>query len=297
MLSGLEVFFGDANNAEARVYAQSGTEPLPANCKLTGRVVGPTCEYSRTLSAAIPLIARRAAAEEAGWLLAEAVMPDPCFWSQELPFLYRAEIELRRGDELLATEHRMFGIRPLGIRKGRLCWESRPWVLRAGDCRELPEQELTAWRAADLAMLVQDPGDDLCRQASELGTVLIAEVSERSERIEKELRRLARWPAVAMALLDRGESFDRGMRSAARNLILAARFSEVEPGAAPAWADLFVFEHGDADAIAAQSSAISLPVVAHRPAGWRDDLSETRRECDYLQRDLAGRGNFAGYIV
>src|SRR5258707_3368942 len=100
-----EIFFGDANHAEARIYARLAIDKRMLDCRLTGRVIGPACEYAHTLSATIPLVSKRPAnvdSQNAPALLAEAIVPDPCFWSTELPFLYEVRFELRRGTELLA---------------------------------------------------------------------------------------------------------------------------------------------------------------------------------------------------
>src|SRR5690349_18880485 len=110
MLEQVEIFSGDSNNAVARVYARLEMAGLPPDCSLAGRVVGPTCEYSHTLMATVPFTPRRSLDGDAAPLLAEAIVPDPCFWSQDLPFLYQAEIELRRGGELLGVVSRTFGI-------------------------------------------------------------------------------------------------------------------------------------------------------------------------------------------
>ena len=298
MLSDLDIFFGDANHAEARVYARLADTDLPPGCALIGRVVGPTCEYSQTLRATIPFAPRRPpAAPGPSPLLTEAIVPDPCFWSQELPFLYAAEIELRCGGELLAAVTRSFGIRPLGVRQRRLVWERRPWVVRAADVREVAERPIAEWRANDLAMLVEQPGDELCRDASRLGVVLIADMTECREQVDNELRRLACWPAVAGAVLASGQLLEASTRSTARNLLLAERCGPEADFAPSPWADVVICEGASADAIAAQANKIHVPVVAQRAAGWGDDLADVRRECDGLQRDLAGRGDFTGYVV
>ncbi|HQU42328.1 MAG: hypothetical protein B7Z73_08345 [Planctomycetia bacterium 21-64-5] len=298
MLSDLDIFFGDANHAEARVYARLAGTDLPPGCTLIGRVVGPTCAYSQTLRATIPFAPRRPpAAVGASPLLAEAIVPDPCFWSQELPFLYAAEIELRCGGELRASVTRSVGIRPLGVRQRRLVWESRPWVVRAAEVREVPERPISQWRAADLAMWLEEPADETCRQASQLGVVLIADLTERPAQVADELRRLARWPAVAVAVLASGQPLEADVRNTARNLLLAERRGPEADFAPSPWADVVICEGASADAIAAQAGKINLPVVARRAAGWRDDPADVRRECDRLQRDLAGQGDFAGYVV
>ncbi|HET6879167.1 MAG TPA: hypothetical protein VFI31_03365 [Pirellulales bacterium] len=299
MFETLDIFFGDANNAEARVYARLEAVALPAGCRLTGHVVGPTCEYSRTLPAKVPFAMKRNQGpdDEAKPLLVEAIVPDPCFWSQELPFIYRAEIELRVSGELLAAAERTFGIRPLGARGRRLVWEGRPWMLRAADAHELPERSPAEWRTADLAMLVEGPGDDLCREASRLGAVLIADLTGAPERLDEELRRLSRWPAVILAILDAEQQLGENHRAAARNLLLAQRLTADSDSSPVLWASLLVCEEGLADAMWRHSSDVTLPIVVQRPGGWCDGLDEARRQCDLLQRDLAGRGDFAGLLI
>lgn len=299
MLEQLEVFFGDANNAAARVYARLPSAGLPAGCVMSGTVVGPTCEYSHTLSATIPFAARPATstAAELPPLLAEAIVPDPCFWSGDLPFLYQANVELRRGDELLGSQQRSFGIRPLGAFRRRLIFEGRPWVPRAVQLQELPEAPLADWREIDLAMYVENPGEELCRDASRLGVVLLAEVWGNAASLPEKVRRLAKWPAVSIAVLRSEQPLDRAIRALCPNLLLAGYRGVGDAALVPDWADLVVCEDASADALAVRTRAIAKPVLALRDAGWRDQLTDARRECDRLQRDLAGRGEFAGYVV
>ncbi|HEV3345261.1 MAG TPA: hypothetical protein VG125_33090 [Pirellulales bacterium] len=293
-----ELFFGDANNAAARVYARVSEQP--PDCLLTGRLVGPTCEYSHTLAATVPLAARPG---DSSSLLAEAVVPDPCFWSGEMPFLYQAQLELRRGGELVASETRPFGIRPLGALRRRLVFEGRTWVPRAAQSQELPAAPLADWREADLAMYVAEPTDEFCSEASRLGVVLIVELEADGEApalslsLANKLRRLAKWPAVGIVVLTEEPQLDRSIRRFAPNLLLASCARQGEPALVPDWADLIVCDDTSAAQLAARTQALTRPVLALRSAGWRDDLADARRECDRLQRDLAGRGEFAGYVV
>jgi hypothetical protein len=298
MLTELEIFFGDANNAAARVYARLEKSGLPQGCALTGRVVGPSCAYSSTLSATVPFTTKRSVGmpDDAAPLVAEAIVPDPCFWSPELPFLYQAEIELHCGRELLAAADRTFGIRPLGTHKRRIVWEGRPWVLRAADAREVPNRPVADWRVADLAMLVDNPGDDLCREASRFGAVLVADMAE-STKLADDLRRLARWPAAAIAVVDASQALEAGPRAAARNLLFAERRG-TDLGHSPSpWADLVMCEDASTEVVAARTFGLTLPIIAQRAAGWCDELADARRHCDLLQRDLAGHGDVAGYLV
>jgi glycosyl hydrolase family 2 len=296
----LEVFFGDANNAEARIYARLPSGMAPTGANLAGRVVGPECAFAQTLSAAIRLTTKRLPPDEstqAADLLAEAIVPDPCFWSPELPFLYRVEVELREANELLAVAERTLGLRPLGARGCKLLLEGRPWVVRAVERAALPPADLNAWRAEDMAMIVEEPGDELCEEASRQGVWLAARIADSSPRSAAEFRRLARWPCVAMVILEAGAELPETALRGPRNVLLAQRFG---PGAAIApveWADAIVCEDSTPARLAERSAGVAKPVIAQHRGRKHDDLPAARRACDELQRALAGRGEFTGYIA
>ena len=93
LLARLEVFFGEVHPAAARVYASLQTDDLPRNCALSGSIRGPFCRYASTLQSSASLVSR----SHNGGLLAEAVLPDPCFWTPDLPHLYRVQVELAAG--------------------------------------------------------------------------------------------------------------------------------------------------------------------------------------------------------
>jgi len=109
----IEIFVGDVNDVEARVYARyvgaaaesGGAEGEPV--VLRGTLRGPYCEGSRTLPAQI---AFRDAGKPG---LIEALVPDPCTWTPELPHLYQADVEARQGQRVLAEYHGTIGLRRL----------------------------------------------------------------------------------------------------------------------------------------------------------------------------------------
>ena len=296
-LDQLEIFFGDANNAEARIYARLPHDNAPAGAKLAGRVVGPQCAYASTLSAAIRMTPKRTETEAGADLLAEAIVPDPCFWSPELPFLYRVEVELHQGADLLASTTHALGIRPLGARRRKLMLEGKPWVVRGTEQSALPPAELSQWRAADTAMTVEAPSDELCAEASRLGVWLLARIDGDAIYHAAELHRLARWPCVAMIVIEAGAELPEAIVRRPRNILLAQHFG---PGAAispAAWAEAIVCEDADPAQLAQRSAGATLPIIAQQAGRWHDDLSAARRACDDLQRALAGQGDFAGYLV
>ncbi len=143
-LDALEVFFGDANPAEARVYARTANEK-----SITGQLTGPECEFAKTLPARIPF---SPLAGNRG--ISEAIIPDPCFWTPELPFLYRAQLDVG-GDR---TE-RIIGIRRFGVRDRHLHFDGKRFVLRAVRTHQFEIASKFA-RETWTALIVENPSDE-----------------------------------------------------------------------------------------------------------------------------------------
>jgi beta-galactosidase/beta-glucuronidase len=107
----IEILVGDVNDVEGHVLARlkpaSGQRERGEPVVLQGTLRGPYCETARTLPAEFAF--RELGAKESG--LAEAIVPDPCVWSPELPHLYEVLIEARQGDRVVASYHGMIGLR------------------------------------------------------------------------------------------------------------------------------------------------------------------------------------------
>ena len=89
----MDIFYGRVTDAMAHVYVREArTDPDDAR-SLSGWIRGPHCALSHTLPATIAL-------RDMGkgpTLLGAAAVPDPCFWSTQLPALYDVHVELRDG--------------------------------------------------------------------------------------------------------------------------------------------------------------------------------------------------------
>ncbi len=95
----LELIVGHVTAGESRLYARlDGLDPA-AGWHLSGSIHGPECRFAQTLPATYKFHDRGPGPT----LLAEAFVPDPCFWSPALPQVYRATIELRRADRAAAA--------------------------------------------------------------------------------------------------------------------------------------------------------------------------------------------------
>jgi hypothetical protein len=282
----LEVFFGRTSDAVAYVYARFNGVPADSSWQLSGGLTGPVCRYAETLPARSVLVDRGPGAS----LLAAATVPEPCFWSPEMPHLYDVEVELRHEGQVIATSRRLFGFRNLGSADGKLIYDAKRWVLRAVMASEVATSSLDEWRDSNTAMLAADPSDALCEEASRVGVLLVAE-SVRADRAD--LLRLARWPAVGIVVLsDKGSEI---ADSGGHNLLLAKRFASGTTIASIQGVNVAFVEMTTVDDLSARNGEMAM--IASRRGGHFANVAEGRAACDTLQRDLAGQGDWSGYVV
>jgi hypothetical protein len=99
-----EVTVADVSEVEARVrvrYRGASDDSI----LVRGTLRGPYCERAHTLPADYPF--SNATTEAA----AEAIVTDPCLWSEELPHVYQAAVQAVRGGEVVAEYHGVVGLR------------------------------------------------------------------------------------------------------------------------------------------------------------------------------------------
>ncbi len=284
----LEVFFGRTSDAVAYVYARLTGVPADGSWQLSGSLTGPVCRYAETLPARSLLVDRGPGAS----LLAAAAVPEPCFWSPEMPHLYDVEVELRHEGKVLATAQRLFGFRNLGAAGGKLIYDAKRWVLRAVAADEAAASKLDDWRESSTAMLVANPSDALCEAASRAGVLLVTEVSRAGR---ADLLSLARWPAVGIVVLP--DNVSETADSRGHNLLLAKRFAAGTTIAPMQSVGAAFVEITTTDELPPVEASRGVAMVACRRGGPFADVAEGRAACDRLQRDLAGKGDWSGYIV
>jgi hypothetical protein len=284
-LEQLEVFFGRATPAEARIYARIPAAGLPAGTRLTGSVRGPNSVHSKTLPATFPLVDRGPGKDR----VAEAVVPDPCFWMPDAPFLYEVRVSLEVGGQDWAQAEQLLGIRPFGSNHRRLILEGKPWVLRACEPSAFAPDDLPKWQQAKQSLFLTAPNDAVCRMASEKGAAILARVD--GPDAHAELRRLARWPAVMLAVLP--TDFEPG-ESPPSNLTLAVQLGMGKP---PAWAKVVLVEPtGKSSEDWRASVAADVSLVAIR----RVEGERTPEELTACLAEFEGSfptGEWAGYVV
>jgi len=290
------LFFGQTNPAQCRIYAALDSDA--PGLALGGTITGPHCPYAETLEATFPLNDRPGGDS----LLAHAWLSDPCFWTPELPYLYSVTLELHDSGKLIETQSREFGIRPLAARGRNLMFNGQRWVLR-GLWREGPTRPLSDWHAADTAMVARDPDESLCTNASRIGVLLVAQTSASGEALAVEIRRLAKWPAIGLIIIDPNQlgANERGqancLRCLAPNMLFAQRMAAGNSIVPQAWADLAFCEIDLMEDLGSQMSATTLPIVAAITSKPHASVAAGRAQSDRLQRDLAHIGDFSGYVA
>lgn len=255
-------------------------------------VRGPQCSLGRTLPATV----HGADMGPGEGLLARVVLPDPCYWSSQMPALYQVNIELHQhGDDVDAVQ-RVFGMRMLNPRGKSLHLDESRWVPRGVQRQVAEPADLAAWREASAVMLVREPDDALCEAASHQGVAIISLLEGDSEHVQRELARVARYAAVFMAVIAGTDLDGAPLRQSAPNLLLAPLLDAGQSAEIPSWARAAVVQVQDPATFGASVERIPVPVFAYRPLAAPTPLEAARRECDNLQRDLAP-GDYAGYLV
>ena len=220
--------------------------------------------------------------------------------------MYSAELRLSTADPGRNTAveptivRRRFGIRRLGVQGDSIYLDAKRFVIR-GVRHDAPTiEEIIAAREAASALYVDLADDQILQAASEEGVLLAVRIANTStqDNLITDLGHIGRWPATAMVVLDADPAADKGLRLAARNTLLAQRFSGAEISTAPLrpWAHLswWELETGQAPMGRPPHDA---PVVVFCPHSDKAAIRERRQNCDYLQADLAPVADFAGYFV
>ena len=292
-LAELDVFYGDLTVAQGYVYARLARPSDDAGLSLAGTVRGPRCLHAQTLPLSSPL----ADLGPGPTLLARAVVPDPCFWSPDLPAIYDVTVNLLRGREVIAAERREIGLRSFGVRGRGFVLEGKHWVLRGVMARSTLARLPREWHEALAAYVAVCPEDDSLAEASQWGSLSVVELAADGESPASRLRAIARFPGVAIAVVRGALPAELRPADVAPNLILAQFLGPSDPLVRAPWAQVVFAPADDPRRIAELAATIDVPVVAVRPLVEPLPIADARAACDVLQRDLAPLGQLAGYIV
>ena len=294
-LTQLDVFYGDLTANLAYVYSRLPRPADDAGLSRTGFVRGPRCLHAETL----PLTAKLVDLGPGPTLLARALVPEPCFWSPDLPAIYDITVNLVRGTEIIATERREIGLRAVGVRDGHLFLDGKRWVLRGVSSKSTKATMPRVWHESSAAFVATDADSESLAEASQWGALTVAFVLDAPERpLISRLRELANYPAAAIAAIQRPLPNDLNKAQVAPNVLLAQWISPENGHRPEPWADLLLVCADEMDIFTEIAANAQAPIIAARFLDDHlQDLESARAACDVLQRDLAPIGQFAGYIV
>jgi beta-galactosidase/beta-glucuronidase len=114
MSDAIEIAVGDVTDVEAHVFARYTGQQV-GGVILSGTVRGPFCEGVRTLAAEFSF--REVESTDDAVQSAEAVLTDPCLWSETMPHLYNVDVEASVGGRVVAEYHGKIGLRRLAPRR------------------------------------------------------------------------------------------------------------------------------------------------------------------------------------
>ena len=365
--SELQIRIGPITTTSARVDVTLAVSPstgASARYRVEGTLEGPFCRHSRTLQTRVNF----RPCDSAEGPSATALMPDPCFWTPDLPHLYRAALTLHESDRVAARFTRWVGFRPIEIVDRRIYFEGRNWVLRAARPPSFDPETLASWRTASLAVILpsthaadivaagassshsshaeRDASDanTLLLEASREGIFCVVPLRGDTATLARALWRLNGLPCLALAILEvEGPSAPPPAPEHWPPNILRAQQASWAPrplGLSP-WAQVVVCDVPsaplpseppalaldrllmacrhigplDVDAAAAhrataangaaaasQNQTANQVSVANQPQAAADTQAarhaqDARRQCDRLQRDLAGRLDVCGLLI
>lgn len=222
-----------------------------------GSVRGPFCRFSRTLPTTHQITD------------GDAVIVDPCYWTPSMPFRYEITLQVDGVDGITRDPTFLWGMRWCVPHKQDLRLNGKRFVVRAIQPKHL-EFDLSLLRELSCALMIDSPSDELCESASDLGVVIIDSSTE-SANLVREMNRHASVHFACTTTSTRSDvlsaSYDAHSNS---HIIVATEGNEMESGDRPTF-------------------------VQRQIASG--DITDMRRACDSLQRDLAKFGQFAGYVI
>lgn len=107
----LEICCTEFTAASARVLARLPRKSHSTNTRLSGTIAGPWRDDAYTLTATYSFSPCSASEDS---LLAVAIVLDPCSWTEETPFTYTVNLEIRDDEQLIASKTLLVELRSTG---------------------------------------------------------------------------------------------------------------------------------------------------------------------------------------
>lgn len=125
-----EVLCHTLTPTEADLRITLVSQDLVGGLEAGGRLVGPHCHFSTTVEVAYPLRPLPLQPEQPTRLTGRVIIPEPCFWEPDGPFVYRGQLEVRQGKNRWFETQLTLGLRTLQLRNHGLRLNGRPLRLQ-----------------------------------------------------------------------------------------------------------------------------------------------------------------------
>ncbi|MBL9123309.1 MAG: hypothetical protein JNG90_06720 [Planctomycetaceae bacterium] len=304
-------FFGRVTSVAAELFlrvrwpgAEDGpTLPLLPKIHQVS-VAGPRSRYARTLEHRLGMTP--VVGDTGLW---HATLAEPCFWTPQQPYVYVASLHVELQNGVTSEISLQLGVPVLVARQRRLEQEGRNFVLRGAALHRVDTLSLAKCHDSSTALVLSQPSDEVCAEATSIGVGVVADLGQLpATEVAAELRRVALWPAVRIAILPSAARLEPALRQETAHVVRAQRWTPADAAGISEWAQVLVSERGDV--LDGMTPREELPVLvwAQRcgEAGQSDnpDAADSRTQvelyrqaCDSLQAEVAGQREFAGYLV
>jgi beta-galactosidase/beta-glucuronidase len=98
------------NPVQADIDVTVYPETLSATTAVRGRLVGPSCVNTSTVEVAYPVRETSREKEATPLISLRAIIPEPCLWDEQSPFLYKLILELWQDGKLCDQKSLMHAI-------------------------------------------------------------------------------------------------------------------------------------------------------------------------------------------
>lgn len=235
---------------------------------ITGTLRGPFCRYSRTLPSTI--VIREGV----------ATVVDPCYWTPRLPFRYELKVDVESDAGTVCHEF-MWGIRWCVPHQSNLLIDGKGFVIRGVEGVGV-ELDLEEYRSLSCCLWATNRLESsVYEAASEVG-ILIVDTDLQPYDGVRSTASVALQPCVHV-LQCQGVQTD------------ALQLNSESSSASEQRSSIYLRSESLIKDSPKQKQE-PIPVLAERQIA-KTSLSDMRRACDTLQRDLAGFGQFAGYLI
>jgi len=261
-----------------------------------GNLIGPHCQYARTLPATFSVPPCEGLPGVAN--STQRIITDPCYWTPQLPYLYNFEGEMKLADETVQSWSHTVGFRRWEVEGRNLRLERRRIVLRGAVATDESAVDLRAAHDAEVVLIVNDPSDSFLQQASECGVMVIADLRSFETELTPRLLSLAWQPSVALVLVSPTPKFGFYVPPSITLGHTVDAKSQLTPESyADDWAKVLLVELDSDERPPDWMANCGKPVIAIRKDGAYAEISKARPACDRLQAELAPQFNLAGYFV